>query len=750
MNIQNANDTGLKFPDVYWADKSGTELAAECWKRWREYQEWLSSSGKLALYQLSSDTYYGRDSDGRGWATRKVRRHKDNAAVLKLKSNHYGSTARAKVTLVTAKPLSFQIFTTNTDVGSQSAASVARGLLEYVKRVKDLERIRKTLMRHAVNYTIGFVSVDWDPELGDDVEGMKVASGEMDYVLDENEEMVLDETDGQPLLAKLPKYGDIVIRNHSPVDIAYDFCHPDAGVRWYIARHFASRYDLAAKYPKLAQQILAHAPEKIAGQRLASYYENLKPQSSSDLIPVYRLVHERTPCMPDGREAYFLSDSILLGAGPLEYENMPVIRCSAEDTDDAPDGHSDMVDQLSLQEAHDAIISTALSKQSASLPKPIVSLQANIGKKDLGGGFNVFTVNGNPKDVFNFAEYDSSHEKDIELANYFQGQIETGTGINPVLRGNAEDALKGGSGRAYAFLQAQAAIHNHGLEGNGRDAMGKVAMTIVDTYRRRHTSQQQILVITGKSQEAQSLTFIGEKDLKGVRSISIEQGDSITQTPAGRFELLQLFRDLGVTGLDFNKAYQIATEGRWDATLEDQSNIDAHIRTENEHMANGITITPLEGEHHLKHILGHLALANRPGVDPMVASRALIHIRYHIYQWRIADPALLQVMGLPLLPPDPLFPTVDPRTGGMVPPAGNNAEQLAAQDAQAAGAEEEGAMEGEGGAAYPEEQGQGGGEGGIADAMPTQADQNPGMPYLPDGNEADPENQGEPPFPEME
>lgn len=745
---QNPNDTSLKFPNEYWALKSGSELAGECWKRWREYQEWLSTSGRLALYQVSSDTYYGRDSDGRGWATRKVRRHRDNPGVLKLKSNHYGSTARAKVTLVTAKPLTFQIFTTNTDVGSQSAASVARGLLEYTKRVKDLERIRKTLARHAINYTTGFVSWDWDPELGDEVDPKKVPQAELDYVEGPDGEMVLSE-DGTPELASLPHTGDIVLRSHSPVDVAYDFCHPDASVRWYILRHFASRYDLAAKYPSLATDILSHSPEKIAGQRLASYYENLRPQSSSDLIPVYRFVHERTPAMPEGREAYFISDSILLGAGPLEYENVPVSRCAPEDTDDAPDGHSDMVDQLSLQEAHDAIISMALSKEQASLPKPFVSLQANIGKKDLGGGFNVFTVNGNPRDVVNFAEYDSSADKDIQLADYFQGQIETGTGINPVLRGNAEDALKGGSGRAYAFLQAQAAIHNHGLEGALRDAMGRLAMGIVDTYRRRHRSQQQILVITGKSQEAQALTFVGEKDLAGVRAISIEQGDSITGTPAGRFELLQLFRDLGVEGLDFNKAYQIATEGRWDATLEDQSNIDAHIRTENEQMANGVTIVPLEGEHHLKHILGHLALANRPGVDPAVASRALIHIRYHIYQWRIADPALLQVMGLPMLPPDPLFPTIDPRTGAPVPPAGNNQEQLQAQDAAAAG-EEEGTYTDATGTEYPEEAGQGGGEGGVADAMPTAADQNPGMPYLPDGNEADPSNQGTPPFPEME
>lgn len=728
-------NASLKFPDEYWVNLEGTDLAREAWNRWVEYHEWLTGSSRLHLLRTSADAYYGREAGFNNFANRGVQRHKQNPGVLKVKSNHYGATARQKVTLVTSKPLTFQVFTTNTDTSSQSAASSGRSLLEYLKRTKDLERLRATLAKHAVVYLSGFLSWEWDSDSGDDIPPEAVPEGDLEYLLDPDGNPVVDESTGSAVLAKMPKYGDVVLRNHTPVDVAYDFCASNADMPWIILRHFESRYDLAAKYPQLKAEILALSGEKRDEWRIAAFNEGLRPSSSSDLIPVYRLVHRRTPACPDGREALFLSRDILLRSGPLEYGVDPFVRCAEEDADDSAEGHSSQIDHLGLQEAHDATLSTALSKQQASLPKPFVALQANIAKKDLGGGFQVFTVNGAPKDMVQFIEYQSSAEKDIQLAGYFQQQIETGTGINPILRGNTEAVVSGASGRAVAFMQAQAAIANWPLERQLREAMAKMAMGLVDTYRRHHRAKQQLIIISGKAQESQTVEFTGSKDLEGVRAVTVEQGDPITGTPAGRLELLGLLKEeLAVQGIDFNKAYQIITEGRWEPAIEDISNMDQQIRSENEQLAKGVQIQPLETEHHLKHILGHLAFANRSSLPIEVNANALMHIRLHIYQWRIADPALLAVLGIPPAPPDPL----------MMP------QQYAAQMAQAQGEQI--------GAATPMPQsgqpgGAMGGDNGVPagavppDGQPTAEDQNPGMPTLPNGNVADPANQGAPPFP---
>lgn len=739
------NDGGgagaIHHPDVYWATLSGPALAAECWRRWRWYQEGLQSSGRLLTLRDSADAYYGREPGGTTWASRRVRRNRLNPGVLKAKSNHYGSTARSKITLITSKPLTFNVHTTNTDATSQSDAQAGTALLEYVKREYNLERIRRIQARHGVIYMAGWVTWDWDKSAGDEMDPNAVPPGELEYELDDDGEPVLDEND-QPILASLPFYGRLVLRNHTPVDAAFDSFAPNPNPRWGIFRHWENRYDLAERHKKYRNEILSFTPEYREEWRLSSQYEALKTQAHSDLIPVYRFIHDRTPALPDGREAFFLSDSIALSAGPLEYGLFPARRFCPEDTDDSPDGYSPLTDTLNLQEAHDAALSMALSKQMATMPKVVVSMQANIAKKDLGGGFQVYTVNGNPSDVMSFQEYDSSAEKDINLASYLQEQIETGTGINSVLRGNPNEALKADSGRAYAFIQAQAAINTYGEEGNLRECWAYVAMGIIDTFRRHHRAQQQLMVIAGKAKESQALTFLGERDLKSVRAVTVEQGDALTSTVAGRLEMMGLFKDLGIEGLDFNKIYQIVTEGRWDGALEDAVNIDLHVRTENERMVEGQQIVPLESENHLKHIMGHFALANRPGVNPRVAANALQHIRYHIYQWRIADPGMLAALGLPPLPPDPLFggAAVDPATGAPMDPGllGQGAAGAAPAGPGGAPAEEQPAPED--GSALTQEQEPG---------QPTAEDEDPGLPTLPNGQTADPTNQGTPPFPEV-
>lgn len=720
---------------TYFANETGAKLANALWSRWNNYRKWLESTGRLELYQDMASTAYGMDKDGRGWTSRKVQRSGKDGEVLKVKVNHLGALEDGIVTIVTAKALGFQVYAANTDSSTNNAASAGMAVLEHLKRDKDLDQIRKSWVRHAARYGLGYVEWEWIDDAGEE-DTSNVEGAELTFADEETDPLPADlpnplfdsipassdnfelgtTTPPEPFApppaqsVKMRKFGDIEIRNLNPLDCAYNYraTRPDQ-VQWRITRNWVNRYDLAAEHPELAGKIHGIQPDSDDAKYRATGYtiDATGTDDEADLIPVYRFMHEKSKACPNGKEVKFLNGEIILSDGPLNYPGVPVERLACENMDHSGDGRSRLTDLLAPQEANDAANSLALSKQHASLPRWWLPENCNVGKKDLGRGFSVLTYRPGANGERPQMDVPVTHpEQDVSLAQYFQNQMETLSGVNSVMRGNPEQALKGGSGRAYAFIQAQAAVINSGLEGNTHRAMGRLGLGVLKTYGMRHKGKQRLSIIAGKALASQAAEFSGE-ELKGVGAVTVDSGDPLTNTPAGRMELTSFFKEQGVP-LDFSRLYEMAVNGNFSAVIEDTQAEDIAIAQENEAMARGEPIPdPAFGENFPRHILRHLAEVSRPDVkmNPQVSQLIWQHVQKTIELMRTVDPLMLAIRGIPV-PPGHI-------SGGMMgapPPAGP-------------------------GGPPPPQMGSGGPPTGPEDAGPA-------MPTLPDGGEADPFNQG--------
>lgn len=646
-----------KKSDVYFATKTGTELAKAVMDRVREYRAWLRATGRLELLWDLSDAYYGKDRYDHTWTSQAVKRAGKKGEILKAKVNHFAAIARAMVTIVTAKKPAFDAYATNSDASSQSKAIIGNSVAEYAIRKKRFAAHHRKQVRHAVVYRVGYVSVDWDDHQGE-VDGSAPPG-----------------RDAATLEVTTPaRLGDVVLRNHTLLSVAFDFrCDDPEALSWYVCEHWENKYELAARVrdEETRNKILALVPDAKDVEFRLTGPEDWAASSGaglSDLVPVRRFMHKKTAACPRGAEAYILSDDIILGdVDPYPYEELLCYRLAPEDMDDSPDGHSVTVDLLGIQEAHDASVSMALSKGQASHPKLLVPAKSMMQKREMGLPFAVLEYHGADKPEF--VNPVSTAEDDLRLAQYFQNQEETLTGINPVMRGNAEQSLKGGSGTAYAFLQAQAAVNNSGLEGNAHECGARVMYGIVQVFRAHAKAKRKLGILVGKAKE-NLRNEVEAADLQGVEGFGFEAADPLSRTPSGRAAIVEMLRNLGVK-MDQRRAIELITAGTWEPLIEDLQNEDLSIRRENEAMSSGQEV-PVAAvtENHPAHILGHTLRAGEVKDKPELYALFLQHIQSHVDIYRTSDPLILAINGTPPAPPAP--GAAAPGPGG--PPPGPPAE----------------------------------------------------------------------------
>jgi len=619
----------------YWASVPSDEIADEILDWVDKYYKYLTLSGRLDLYRRSWGYYYKPMLLGS-----RLNPAGSIGELTTISVNHYRNLLLHLETLTTQQRAAFEPVAANNDEKSQAQVVLAGGLLDYYMREKRLERLIVQAVKDGMIFAEGFVHAEWD------------ATGGKEYGLTPT---------GAPAYQ-----GDMKYTNYNPLNCIRDYeLESPTAVCWYILRSFQNKYDLAAKYPDLAKDILDDSTDFTEYSRSTTL--NFHGDKETSNIAIYKLIHQPTPALPQGRFTMCLDNGTVLQDGPLPYKENHVYRLAPDEQTGSIFGYTVGFDLLPVQEAIDLVYSTGVTNfatfgvQNIQMPKG-----ADLSVSQIAGGLNAFEYDyklgeikplqlvSNPPDFYQFTQM-LEHVGEIL------------SGVNSVARGNPEASLK--SGAALALVQSMAVQFSMGLQRSYAQLVEDVGTGTINILKSFATVPR-VAEIVGKANRPLMKQFTGQ-DLDGINRVSVNMGNPLTATLAGRTNLAENLADRNMIE-NPDQYIQVMTTGRLEPVIQGKQQELILIKGENEKLSDGIPQRALITDQHSQHILEHkIVLANpeiRSNPNSPVLAATLAHIQEHINFLKTADPSLLALIHQQSMAPQMPPPPGDGQAA--IPPAG--------------------------------------------------------------------------------
>jgi len=586
----------------YWASKP--EIAKEILEKVSAYKLYMQQSGQLTDLRKSFKTYYYRPHI------------QDVDQSLKgIHINHYANLIHHVHTMVTSVRPAWEPRSINTDLASTDDTQLASGLLDFYMREKHIESKINKACELGLFLKEGWVSLGWD-----------ATAGEIYAPNPENPDQPIHE-------------GDAEVDVHTILQVCRDVNRKDMNHDWFIIEKPKNKWDLAAKYPELAEKIAQVQPDtKDLQYCLDVNNAALKTKAAeSDIIPMYELRHDKTPALPQGRLVICLDGDITLFDGPLPYKKSYVFPLTSADHIENAFGHSPMMDIIPINDAFDMTVSAILSNQAANA--------VNNFQVPKGGAPKVTTL----KDGMNVWEYDPKAGKlevmDLlktapevfNFATMLSQQADIIGNVPPITKGIAPATM---SGTAMALLQQQAIQSSSGVQLSYTLLLENVGTALIELLQ-TYAVVPRIAMITGKSKKSQMKSF-SNKDLKGISRVIVDSANPLTKTAAGRVEIAnQLLQKEGMIKTP-EQYISVLTTGNLEPLYQhDAANLRLMVM-ENERLMDGIPVQILITDDDVIHILEHQAVLASPEAreNPKVVAAVVAHIQAHIDQGKSKDPAL--------------------------------------------------------------------------------------------------------------
>jgi hypothetical protein len=613
----------------YWAAKPINEIAKEVEKQYEEYQDFCRRSGYRDRQNAAYSAYYNINQDG------SIRLTKNDDGVVQIKVNHYRSLIRRLHILVTENKLAFQPRARNSDTKSQIESDLAKGIAEYYSDEKNMHGVLSDAVKGALIELEQFVHAPWD--------------------LAEGYELT---TDGSQTI----KSGDQKFELCGPKDVAKS---KSIETPFYIVRKKVNKYDQAALYPDFANEILSSSIEKDHEDAFSSFDED------EDMTHKFILYHARTPAMPFGRHTEIIAGQVLAD-DELKYDKMPVFRISAGDVMHTVFGDSPAIDLLPLQDALDRLMSATTTNNMNNSVQLLYSSDPNLTTSKLSDGQTLVTASSPPQ-ALNLTGSASENYKMIDLLVSHQQLL---SGVNDTARGNPSASLK--SGTSLAVMIAQAIQFVSDLQKSYARLASDVGSCLINNIQ-KFASEEMTAYISGSSRKGYIRKFKA-KDLMNVERITVDLGNPLTQSFAGRSELIQTWQQYGIVK-DPKQVVSFLRTGELDQTTENEFSDSILIRDENEMLRNGEVPAVLITDNHAEHVVGHKGIMSSPEArqNPLILEAWIKHVSEHIDKMRQVPPDLAAVLsGQPLPPtgaPPPPAPQQPDVNGVNMPSLPGNAPQ---------------------------------------------------------------------------
>lgn len=605
--------------DQYFAALPRDEIGPELMKRVQDWYTHISSSGVFSRMRKSYWAYYGYGNNTGGSSSDIVSGGVQGEIKL-VKVNHYRNLLTHILVMTTNNRPAMEARSINTDRRSLAQAILANSILDYYMREKKLEEYLKNATENALIFGEGYIKMEWDATSGEE------------YIAD-------DET------GEITRSGDLKFESLNPINVIKDLNNESVDTEdWKIVRSQRNRFDLAAKFREIEDDILS-LPSVFDDKTRFEFIN--KVTEDSPLVSMYEFFHRPTDALPQGRYVVLLDDDVILYDGPLPYKEVPIYRIAPGNFIGTVHGYSPGFDLLGLQEALDALYSSVVTNQTTFATQNILlPMGHNLNVSQIAGAMNILEYDsqvGKPEAL----QLTSTPQEVFNFIDKIEKTMETLSGVNEVARGNPSPNLR--SGNALALIQSMAIQFNSGLQQSYARLIESVGTGLINTLK-EFAEAPRLVMITGQANSSYMQEFVGN-DLDKVNRVVVDIGNALSKTLAGKVEIADNLLQQGQ--VNAQQYLTLIKTGNLDVMYEGQVAELMLIKEENERMSHGEGVKAIATDKHSLHLQEHKAVLASPDArkDAAVLRATLEHINEHITMLRTVDPGLLQMMGEQPIPP---------------------------------------------------------------------------------------------------
>lgn len=610
--------------EYYWC-KPTTECVQELVRRSSEYYQYITATGKMALWRLVFEQY------NRGFITLgSVSRGGTEGELLNLPINEFRNIVDHVVGLTTADKLAFEPQAENNDYSTAAQITVSRCILNDYASNKGMDEICDHTSQNAYIFGEGSVLKLWNENIGD----LKA--------VDEMNQRIF-------------RQGDCQFIELNPTNLIRDInIQQFKDNQWFIARVFVNKYDLAAQYPDKARDI--------CNKQIATDWDNSRITSArgekTELIPLYIALHKPTSSVPFGRMIFYLDSDTWLEDGHLEYKDFPLYTNMPAPVDSINFGYTTAFDLLPLQQVIDILAGAiATNNTNFAVSNILVPEGCNLGVADLVGAMNLlkYDAKAGKPEALNLV---MTPQEVYNLWDKIIQRMEVIAGINSTIRGQTDEKITSG---IMAALYASQAIHfNSRFQKSHALFVGRLATGILDDLK-DHPDDKRTGLVAGKGNQAYMKEFYG-KDVNMIQRVTVSIGSAFARTDAGRVQMAQDLLN-GPNGLDNKEYLEVIETGSLDPLTQGPHRELMLIKAENETLMNGGMCKAVLTDDHMTHVREHKNVIADPEMrqsnDPETAkvmTNTLTHIAEHeqlFEQLQSKRPVLAGLLGMtPPVPPN--------------------------------------------------------------------------------------------------
>lgn len=659
VEVMGGGDSEDQPLDGYFANKPASEVIADL--KLRATNQWnaLNARGVPNMWRLIYGAVFGLDpSSGRG-SSKGLEFCGAQAQYVRFRIAMTRTHIKQRNNLAAGQRPSFRAVAVNDNAATLSRVPIAGKAVQYVFRESGGEAACLDGLDGDGYFGTGYVWQRWDADAGD-VQTVQEQVPAKDQFTGGD---LMDPQTGQPVLitrAVKKRAGAPTYTGLFPWEVTRD--QNTRKPSWMEVREKASKYELIAHYPELADQLERCALTQSGEPGALEMFQWDLGSVTDDVVLLKHFYHLNCAAVPGGRYIGYVGDVVLWDeACPLQ-TRLPVTEICSARYFGTPIGYPESTDLLSQQDMLDEL----LSQWASNVLK--------FGNQNLWGedgvefdpvkfsqGGNYFTLKPEQKPP-QVIDYNPIPDGTRYLLEYLPARMSEISGMNSVIRG--EPAANITSGVFATLMQSLAEKFVAATQASYDFALNEIGNNTLELIR-ANASTEFLVQVAGNSNLPYMRAF-SANDFEGVHSVYIERQSPVMNNIGGRFEVFDKTWQLPPPAR--RAAVHMLKTGDDSAYTEFDESCTILIKHENELLSMGRADLAMVSatDDHLLHCQDHRASLDRlrsqeapqqntPEFQQWdVAVKAHVqHIGNHAVTWAQTDQVFAAVCGIPA-PPQPV------------------------------------------------------------------------------------------------